>query len=217
MAGYDWQLWHRWDLVVLSVAVHVVVLALFLAGSSLPRLKLVNRPNGMLAAFFVALYAEMYGLPFTLYLAQPLLPGRLALISYPPPLPLRFLGSAFIMVGFFLVFFGWKRIHRAKGRMVSDGLYAHVRHPQYTGLALLALGQLVQWPTLSGLVLWPLVVLLYRRLSRMEDADLLAAHGADAAGYLQEVPPFVPSWRRWRRPLNPGLGTVGQRKESTRS
>ncbi len=108
----------RWDLVVLSVAFHCIVLGLFLATAAVPRKRIANLPNGALAAFFVALYAEMYGLPLTLVLLQPLMPTWLAAGFYPPPLLLRFVGSAVIIVGFGLVYLGWRSIHRQRGQLV---------------------------------------------------------------------------------------------------
>jgi methanethiol S-methyltransferase len=216
MEASQWQLWERWDLVAISVVVHLAVLGLFLASAAVPRRRLVNRPNGMLAAFFVALYAEMYGVPLTLYMLQPVLPGRLGLIDYPPPLALRLVGSGLILVGFYLVFLGWRRVHRSGGRLVQDGLYGRLRHPQYLGLAVLTLGQLVQWPTVAGLALWPLVVLLYRRVARMEEADLVAAHGLEAERYIAAVPGFLPRLSRGatRQDVTTVVKPLG--KESTR-
>ena len=193
-----WALYHRWDLVVVSIGFQGVVLGLFLATSALPRRRLANAPNGMLAAFLVALYTEMYGLPLTLYLLQPLLPGRVDVLSYPPPLALRLAGSAIILAGFMLVFLGWRVVHRSRGRLVESGIYGRIRHPQYVGLALLTLGELVQWPTLTGIVLWPLLVVLYRRLAAVEDREVVALFGRRAVAYQRRVPAFVPRLRRQR-------------------
>jgi protein-S-isoprenylcysteine O-methyltransferase Ste14 len=214
MTLVEWHLYDRWDLVVLSIVVQGVILGLFLTTSVLPRGKVVNPPNGMLAAFIVALYVEMYGAPLTFYLVQPLLPGRLDLISYPPPLPMRFAGSVVILLGFFLVFLGWRVIFRSRGTLVEHGIYAVARHPQYVGLALVTGGLLLQWPTLTGLVLWPLLLLLYRKLSRLEDADLVAAFGARAEAYQQRVPAFLPRFGRGAR--QPARGRAGRvRRQST--
>jgi methanethiol S-methyltransferase len=192
LAHVEWPLYDRWDLVILSIAVQGVVLGLFLATSVRPRGRVLNPPNGMLAAFIVALYVEMYGAPLTFYLVQPLLPGRLDLISYPPPLAMRFLGSMVIVAGFLLVFLGWRVIFRSRGELVDDGIYGVVRHPQYVGLALVTVGLLLQWPTVTGLILWPMLLLLYRKLARLEDADLVEAFGARAEAYQRRVPAILP-------------------------
>jgi len=90
------------------------------------------------------------------------------------------------------VFIGWRRIFRAQGEFVTSGVYAHIRHPQYLGLIILTFGQLVEWPTLTGLILWPLVVVLYVRLARKEDREVAAAVGEKARAYQQAVPAFLP-------------------------
>lgn len=195
MIAVEWQLYDRWDLVILSIVVQGIILGLFLATSVLPRGKVVNPPNGMLAAFIVALYVEMYGAPLTFYLVQPLLPGRLDLVPYPPPLPMRFAGSVIILIGFFLVFLGWRFIFRSRGELVERGIYGVIRHPQYLGLALVTLGLFLQWPTVTGLVLWPLLILLYRKLARLEDADLVEAFGERAEEYQRRVPAVLPRLR----------------------
>jgi methanethiol S-methyltransferase len=191
--------WHRWDLVALSVVFHCVVLGLFLITAAIPRKRAANLPNGALAAFFVALYAEMYGLPLTLLLLQPVMPVWLAANLYAPPLPVRFLGSAVIVVGFGLVYLGWRAIHANRGGVVRTGVYAYLRHPQYLGLMILTLGQIIQWPTLSAAILWPLLVLLYARLARREDFELAQSYGASAATFQRDVPGFVPRLRRSAR------------------
>lgn len=55
----------------------------------------------------------------------------------------------------------WRRIHDADEKLVTDGPYAVVRHPQYTGLMLGILGALVQWPTLITLLMAPILVFTY--------------------------------------------------------
>lgn len=188
-----WNQYDRWDLVAVSLVFHVGVLGLFLATAALPRYKLASLPNGMLVAFLVALFAEMYGLPLTVYLLGPLLPG--GDLFYPVPLAMRLSGAVLMFAGFMLVFLGWRLVFRSEGRLVTTGIYAHIRHPQYVGLAILTLGQFVEWPTLIGLILWPFLVLLYAHLSRKEDEDLRNQFGKAAARYQAGVPSFIPRVR----------------------
>lgn len=58
----------------------------------------------------------------------------------------------------------WKQIHRARGDLVTDGLYRYARHPQYAALFLFTFGLLVQWPTIATLLMWPVLVATYLRL-----------------------------------------------------
>jgi protein-S-isoprenylcysteine O-methyltransferase Ste14 len=39
-------------------------------------------------------------------------------------------GSSLMIAGAVLIIEGWKRIYRAGKRLVTDGIYAWVRHPQ---------------------------------------------------------------------------------------
>jgi hypothetical protein len=66
------------------------------------------------------------------------------------------------------------------------------------------------------LALWPLVVLLYRRVARMEEADLVAAHGLEAERYIAAVPGFLPRLSRGatRQDVTTVVKPLG--KESTR-
>jgi len=188
-----WGQYDRWDLVAISLVFHVGVLGLFLATAALPRYKVASLPNGMLLAFLVALFAEMYGLPLTVYLLGPLLPG--GDLFYPVPMVMRIAGSVLMFVGFLLVFLGWRVVFRSDGALVTTGIYAHIRHPQYVGLAVLTLGQFIEWPTLIGLILWPLLVLLYARLSHREDVELVDKFGKPARKYQSRVPAFAPHMR----------------------
>jgi len=41
---------------------------------------------------------------------------------------------------FLLMGIGWWQIHRARGALVTSGIYRYVRHPQYLGLFMIILG-----------------------------------------------------------------------------
>ncbi len=190
-----WALWERWDLVFVSVIVHALVLFFFLGSSFIKPKKVDFRSKGMLVGFLVALYFEMYGLPLTIFLLQPLL-SEYVIAMYPVALPLRILGSVMIMGGFVMIYLGWKKIHAIGDQVVQSGIYAHIRHPQYAGLALLTLGQIVQWPTITGIICWPLLVWIYVKLAKREERDAEARFGQEYVSYKLRVPGFIPGWIR---------------------
>jgi methanethiol S-methyltransferase len=74
-------------------------------------------------------------------------------------------------------------------------VYARMRHPQYTGLFLITIGMLVQWPTLITALTWPLLILVYYRLARREEREVEAQFGDAYRRYKTEVPTFIP--RMW--------------------
>jgi protein-S-isoprenylcysteine O-methyltransferase Ste14 len=68
-----------------------------------------------------------------------------------------------------------------------------MRHPQYAGFVLIMFGFLVQWPTILTLVMFPILVWMYVRLARHEEADSRARFGSEWDSYAGRVPAFVPS------------------------
>jgi protein-S-isoprenylcysteine O-methyltransferase Ste14 len=113
-----------------------------------------------------------------------------------------YIGSALSLVGALLVIQGWKVIHRrywskeeGKGTLVTDGIYAYIRHPQYTGFILITLGLLVHWATIPLLIMWPILMLLYYRLAKREEKDMEKEFGTPYVEYKKKTSMFFPS--RW--------------------
>lgn len=169
---------------------------------------------GVLQAFVIALYAEMYGFPLTIYLLTGFFGLDLKLDGYSGHLWATLLGyeaaGAMIemVLGFTLVFAGlalliagWRQVYRAdhEGRLATSGLYAFVRHPQYTGIMLAIFGQVVHWPTIPTLVLFPVIVLLYVWLAKREERRLVAQFGDEYVRYRERTPMFFPRLGQWKR------------------
>jgi len=190
-------IWGRWDLVVVSIIVHLIFLFFFISSSFARPKKVDFRSKGILVGFIVALYFEMYGIPLTIFLLQPLLPNPLESL-YPLPIAIRILGSVLIFAGFIVIYLGWKKIHRKSDGVVTEGIYQYIRHPQYAGLFLLTFGQLIQWPTITGILLWPILLFIYYRLALKEERDVEEKYGMEYTKYKSEVPRFFPKLKRLR-------------------
>jgi methanethiol S-methyltransferase len=54
------------------------------------------------------------------------------------------------------------------------------------------LGFLLQWPTLLTLATFPILVFMYLRLARTEEAEALHEFGDEYRAYMRQVPGFVP-------------------------
>ena len=171
---------------------------------------------GLVQAFIVALYAEMYGFPLTIYALTTFLPIRIPLVHNSGHLWATLLGygdtgdliemlvgSVLLGVGLVMIVRGWVRIYFASGGMVTDGIYSLTRHPQYTGIFLAVLGQLIHWPTIPTLLLSPAIFWLYVRLAKREERLMLEKFGATYHDYQRHVPMFFPHWRDLREMLAP--------------
>lgn len=150
------------------------------------------RSRGAFLAFVLALMTEMFGWPLLVYLLAPLVDvpalagGRHPLGHWGAQA-----GTWLSTIGLLLVVAGWRRIHAARG-LVTDGLYAGLRHPQYAGLLLFTLGWLLHWPTVLTLALWPLLAAAYVRLALAEERALAAEWGEAYRAWARRTPRFLP-------------------------
>lgn len=199
----DGNAYGNWGLVVT-----MVVVSLFFIFKFIPmRTRLGKRSGGALIAFVVALFAEMYGFPLTIYLLSHFVGIKIPLDHVSGHLLGDFItwlgignGWAIVMVvsnlliiaGIWIISAGWERVYESQGELVTDGVYRYIRHPQYTGIFIITLGFMIQWPTLATLVLWPFVVWMYVRLARREERDVLAAHPDRYRAYMNRTPMFIP-------------------------
>ena len=139
-------------------------------------------------AFLIALFTEMFGIPFTIYLLSSVfgfsigldgseghlwavLLDRLGWVPLRVGVPvLKLGGSAVVVAGLVQMGWGWWHVYRAQGALVTHGLYRRVRHPQYVGFVLVMVGFLIQWPTLITLLMFPILLAAYVRLAARKTA-----------------------------------------------
>ena len=198
--------YHNWPL----VAFYLVLLSVFLIGILRPRSKSEWRSAGVAQAFIIALYAEMYGLPLTMYFlawgtgkaefVQDHFHGHawayLLGLGDQGAILFDLLGQTLIVIGVALAMIGWRQVHRAKGGIVREGLYRRIRHPQYTGFFLFLIGSLLNWPTLPTLIMFPILLWTYYRLAKSEERDAEVAYGDAYDKYRNSTGMFLPKWPR---------------------
>jgi len=204
-----------WLLVLINSAVFLI----FAFSFTHPRTGRDWRSFGAFAGFLIALFTEMYGFPLTLYLLAGWLGSRypwLDLFSHeaghlwqtllgwqgdPHFNPMHLLSNLFIFGGFIVLASAWRVLHAAQqaGQLATTGPYAYLRHPQYAGFVLIMFGFLLQWPTLLTLVMFPILVVMYVRLARREEREVLKEFGETYARYAANTPAFFPRLGRAAR------------------
>lgn len=75
-----------------------------------------------------------------------------------------------------------------KPRLVTTGLYAHLRHPRYTGYFLILDG----WFFVSGFVAFSLAAFLLLLVIPIEERELKRRFGQAYVHYMKNVPAFFP-------------------------
>lgn len=199
-----------WPLVVLNSAIFI----LFAFSFFKPATARDWRTFCAFAAFIVALFVEMYGFPLTIYLLSGWLQTRfpkldpfshdaghlwvtlLGTQGDPHFGVLHIASYVFIGYGFYLLSSAWHVLYRAQRRrtLATVGPYARIRHPQYVAFAMILLGFLLQWPTVLTLGMFPVLLLMYRRLAINEESDMRREFGATYDRYARNTPRFVPRW-----------------------
>jgi protein-S-isoprenylcysteine O-methyltransferase Ste14 len=54
------------------------------------------------------------------------------------------------------------------------------------------LGFLAQWPAVLTLMIFPILVWVYRKMARLEERDTLAEFGEEYSRYMAKIPGFIP-------------------------
>jgi len=198
-----------WPLVIINS----LIVLIFAFSFTRPKIKKDWRSFGAFSAFIVALFTEMYGFPLTIYLLSGWLSKRFPGIDFlahnsghlletlfgwrtnPHFGPFHFASEILILFGFILLYKSWKALYRAQrnNALATGGPYQYVRHPQYIGFILIMFGFLLQWPTILTLIMFPVLVLMYLKLARREEAEAKQEFGEAWETYALKTPAFIPN------------------------
>jgi protein-S-isoprenylcysteine O-methyltransferase Ste14 len=180
------------------VALNIIIFVSFLVPLSFRR-KVDWKEYGLVVAFFVSLFVEMYGIPLSIMFASrligPPLVDNLHYVLFVPVLGVTLAftiqmmyGTMLMIIGTVFVTVGWVTLYRniKKEKLVRTGIYSISRNPQYLGFILVIIGWLVGWPTLLTVIFAPILIFVYVRLCRVEEKEISHLHGFKR--YRREVP-----------------------------
>jgi protein-S-isoprenylcysteine O-methyltransferase Ste14 len=208
----DTSAYGLWSLVIINSLVFII----FAFSFTKPKTPRDWRSFGAFSAFIVALFAEMYGFPLTIFLLSGWLQTHYPGVDFfshdaghlwhtlfgwksdPHSDPLHMLSFVFIGGGFILLASAWKVLYQAQRnqQLATTGPYAKIRHPQYDAFVLIMFGFLLQWPTLLTLLMFPVLVWMYVRLARYEERDAETSFGEQWRAYAARTPRFIPQGSR---------------------
>lgn len=148
--------------------------------------------------YFYSLYApilnRLEGNPWTSWLTAFFLPH----ISYTGDrllTALAYLGPILVGLGLAIFFVCAFQVYSAKllkRGVVTKGLYAWIRHPQYLGLGIAGLGLLLYWPRFIILVFYLTMLFVYYLLARNEEWRMERKFGESYRNYNARIAMFLP-------------------------
>jgi protein-S-isoprenylcysteine O-methyltransferase Ste14 len=168
--------------------------------------KMDKKPAGTYLAFVIAFAIEMHGIPFSMlligsllgrYLPEGVLWGHtlisdIGYLGLYLNIILAVGGLIMIILGWYQIYHGyWKKVDGSQ-TIVDSGIYHYIRHPQYVGLMLIAIGMVFGWATLTNLIMLPILGILYYRLSIKEEKMMIKEFGDAYIAYMKKTKRFIP-------------------------
>lgn len=203
--NYDYGNW-------LFALANIILFLFFIKSAFKPRTKTDWKTYKTFGAFIVALFAEMYGFPLTIYLLTSFFGSKFSNLDFthdnghilntilgikgdPHFNLLHITSNVLIIGGLILIAKAWDVLYKSQkvNKLVVSGAYQYIRHPQYTGFVLIIIGFLLQWPTLITLIMAPILIWRYIRLGRDEEKTMIKKFTGKYLVYQKVTPTCIPS------------------------
>ncbi len=107
----------------------------------------------------------------------------------------RILGSVFFVGGTLIFLVCAAQVYMGKllkKGVATKGFYTIIRHPQYLGLGLAALGLAIMWPRFLTLTLFAIMLFLYYLLAKDEERRMINHFGESYISYMNRTGMFLP-------------------------
>jgi len=79
-----------------------------------------------------------------------------------------------------------------KSQLVTDGVYSYVRHPMYLSIIVLFFAFILLSISFLSLISWVIAVVLFDRMMKFEEAELLKILGNEYQNYMNQVHRWIP-------------------------
>ncbi|HVJ47714.1 isoprenylcysteine carboxylmethyltransferase family protein [Desulfitobacterium sp.] len=198
----------NWNVVLINSLIFIIFAFSFVRPKNLTDWRVF----GTFSAFIVALFTEMYGFPLTIYFLSGWLSKmfpQLTLFSHnsghiwydlfglsgdPHNSPIHVASTWLINGGLFFLAVTWIFLYKAqrKGVVAKTGPYFLIRHPQYAAFIVIMFGFLLQWPTLLTVIMFPILVVMYIKLAKIEESESIKAFGEEYIAYANKTGRFIP-------------------------
>jgi protein-S-isoprenylcysteine O-methyltransferase Ste14 len=198
---FNYVITNQWSFVFISTLIFLA----FLIPLSYRR-KIKWSEYGLVSAFFVSLFVEMFGIPLTILFASKyfIAPDISSTYRINNIIKMDFLGIKMgmapvmvygfilMMVGTLLIITGWITLYNniKKQGLVASGIYSYSRHPQYLGFIFIILGWFIGWPTILTLIFTPILVYEYIRVCITEEKEIIGKN-PKYKEYKERVPFFI--------------------------
>jgi protein-S-isoprenylcysteine O-methyltransferase Ste14 len=128
---------------------------------------------------------------------------KLPLINFGIPFVHLILSIPFIVIGIYLI---WKALiqmgselsveHKRPAHLITDGVFAIIRHPQNFGGAVLHVGMSVLVSGWLSLLVTPILIYFDYLVAAKEETELIRIFGQEYYDYRKQVPMFFPRTKR---------------------